>query len=232
MPDITARATRFSAKVLEAYARHTLPEGLTVRASTDAAPAEILLYDEIGFWGVTAKDFALALTDAGAGPLRVRINSPGGDVFDGLAIHNALKARGNVEVVVDGLAASAASFIAMAGSKITMASNAFLMIHNAWGVVAGNRHDLAETEKVLAKIDGQLAGIYAARSGKPVEEMAAAMDGETWFTSSEAKAAGLVDHVEGMEPASTPENKGGGGLKAAAPEIERRRRLARWASAA
>ena len=104
-----------------------------LRAAANDAPAEIMLYDEIGPWGVSAKAFTSILVSAGAGPVNVRINSPGGDVFDGLAIHNALKAhRGGVTTQVDGLAASAASYIAMAGDKVGMAESSMMMIHDAW----------------------------------------------------------------------------------------------------
>lgn len=84
---------RFSARAVQAFQAAGLPAGLSVRAAKADAPAEILLYDEIGYFGISAKDFVAALASAGAGPVRVRINSPGGDVFDGLAIHNALRAH-------------------------------------------------------------------------------------------------------------------------------------------
>lgn len=169
--------------------------GLEIRAAKDVAPAEMLIYDEIGFWGITAKDVVTALVSIGAGPLVVRVNSPGGDVFDGLAIYNALKQRGDVTIQIDGVAASAAAFIAMAGDTITMAETAMMMLHNCWTVAMGNRHDLLEQATLMEKIDGQQAGIFAQRCGKTAEEIGAILDAETWFTSTEAKAAGLVDSV-------------------------------------
>lgn len=199
-----SREARFSSRVLLNYVAAQLPETLSVRAAANGAPTEILLYDEIGFWGVTAKDFVLALAGVGDGEIIVRINSPGGDVFDGLAIYNALKARSSaVHVVVDGIAASAASFIAMAGTDITMAEQSMLMIHNAWGIVIGDRNDMLETAGIMEKVDGQLAAIYAARSGKPVAEIAAMLDAETWFTSTEAKDAGLCDAVSTIRPGAS-----------------------------
>ena len=189
------REKRFSARVLEVYGASSLPEGFAIRAAADA-PMEILLYDEIGCWGVTAKDFVMALAQCGEAPITLRINSPGGDVFDGLAIYNALRARSApVNVVVDGIAASAASFIAMAGSSISMAEQSMLMIHNAFGMTIGDRREHADTSAILAKIDGQIASIYAARCGKTVADMAAIMDAETWMTSTEANAAGLCDSI-------------------------------------
>lgn len=191
-----ARETRFSSRVLRSYAATGLAETLAVRAADAGAVTEILLYDEIGYWGVTAKDFVLALAAAGDGPINLRINSPGGDTFDGLAIYNALRARVTpVTVTVDGIAASAASLIAMAGGAIQMPEQAMLMIHNCWGFCIGNRNDMREMANVQEKIDGQMAAIYATRSGKAAADMSAAMDAETWYTSTEAKAAGLCDTI-------------------------------------
>ena len=191
-----ARETRFSSKVLRAYAATGLPQALGVRAAAEGAPTEILLYDEIGYWGVTAKDFVLALAAAGPGPIHLRINSPGGDAFDGLAIYNALRARtAPVMVTVDGIAASAASFIAMAGKPMRMPPQAMLMVHNCWGLCIGNRNDMLEMAAVQEKIDGQMAEIYAAKTGKPKAQLTGVMDAETWYTSSEAKAFGLADEI-------------------------------------
>lgn len=179
---------------MQVLAATGLPVKLELRAATSDAPAEILLYDEIGQWGVTAKAFAATLANAGAGPITVRINSPGGEVFDGLAIYNALKAHpGGVTTQVDGLAASAASYIAMAGSTVSMAESSMMMIHDAWGVVVGNRNDMRQTAATLDKVDGQMAGIYSAKTGKPVAEIAGMMDAETWLTAAEAKDAGFCD---------------------------------------
>lgn len=190
-----SRGARFSSRVLANYISAKLPETLAVHAAADA-PTEILLYDEIGYFGITASDFVLALAQAGDGPVTLRINSPGGDVFDGLAIYNAIRARTSpVNVVVDGLAASAASFIAMAGTTVSMNEASMLMIHNAWGIVIGDRNDMLEMAAVMEKIDGQLAAIYAGKSGKAAADISTMMDSETWLTSSEAKDAGLCDAV-------------------------------------
>lgn len=190
------REARFSARVLRSYAATALPELLAVRAAEGEAATEILLYDEIGYWGITAKEFALALAQCGPGPVHVRINSPGGDSFDGLAIYNMLKMRAApVSVTVDGLAASAASIIAMAGQTVSMPEQAMLMIHNCWGVCVGNRNDMTEFASIMQKIDGQMAEIYAKKCGMPVDEVAAAMDAETYYTSAEAKSVGLCDQI-------------------------------------
>lgn len=195
MPRDMPREKRFSARALAAF-RAGPTGGLAVRAAAANEPAEILLYDEIGFWGVTASDFVQALAQAGAGRVRVRINSPGGDVFDGLSIYNALKNHpGGAETVVDGLAASAASFIAMAGQPVVMNEASMFMVHNAAGVVVGNKADLTHAAGVLGQIDAQLAAIYAGKTGKPVAEIAAMMDAETWITSTDAAAQGFCDTV-------------------------------------
>lgn len=204
-------AARFSNRVLLTCAQAGLPQTLDVRPRAAAdQPAIIYLYDEIGLWGITAQDFTQILVSIGPGPIELHINSPGGDVFDGLAIYAALQAHsGSVSIVVDGLAASAASFIALAGDTISMVPNAFLMIHNAWGVVVGNQNDMVETAGVLAKIDAQLASLYAGKTGQPTDEIAALMNAETWFTAQEAKAAGFIDSI-----ADSSQNKAQMQLKA------------------
>ena len=160
---------------------------------------DILLYDEIGPWGISATDFVTALATITTPNVRVRINSPGGDVFDGMAIYNALLGwKGEVACVVDGIAASAASYIAMAGDTISIHESAMVMIHRAWGFAVGNAADMTDMAGVLAKIDTQIAGIYAKQSGKSTDAMLALMTGEsdgTWFTAQEAADAGLVDEV-------------------------------------
>jgi ATP-dependent protease ClpP protease subunit len=187
---------RFSARALELFALSALPQELSVKAAAADTGAEILLYDAIGWGGISAKDFVLALAQAGDGPITLRINSPGGDVFDGMAIYNSLRNRkAPVHVVVDGIAASAASFIAMAGTTLSMAEQSMMMIHNCQALAIGDRNTMLDMAAVMEKIDGQLASIYATKSGKSASDIAAMMDAEAWFTSNEAKAAGLCDIV-------------------------------------
>lgn len=188
--------SRFSARVLEAWAKANIPTDFTIKAAGNGQPAEILLHDEIGPFGVTSKQFSAALKQVGDAPLTLRINSPGGDVFDGISIFNALASRkAPVNIVVDGLAASAASVIAMAGSNIAMHESAMLMVHNAHCVAIGNRHDMTEVAATLEKVDGQLAKIYAARTGGTEEDMAVLMDNESWLTSTDAMETGFADSV-------------------------------------
>ena len=190
------KASRFSNRVLLTYAATGKPEGLQLRNRTSNTPAEILLYDEIGLWGTSAKDFISALRDVGEGPLTLRINSPGGEVFDGLAIYNAVRGhKGDVLAVVDGMAASAASFIALAANTVEMAESAFLMIHNSQGLAYGDRHTMTDMVSIMAKLDAQLATIYAGKSGMSVEDVGKLLDAETWYTSSEALEAKLIDRI-------------------------------------
>jgi len=166
-------------------------------------PLEILLYDVIGSEELTAKNLIDIIKAAAQRPIRVRINSPGGSVFDGYAIYNALSAHpGGVEVDIDGLAASIASYIAMAGQTIRMADNALLMIHNPTDIVFGDAGDMRRTAALLDKIKVSLVAAYErrlnaseanARSGSP--DLAAMMDAETWFTAPEALALGFVDEI-------------------------------------
>jgi ATP-dependent protease ClpP protease subunit len=169
-----------------------------VAQSTNSA-TEIELYDEIGGWGVNAKDFRAKLK--GAGDVVLKINSPGGSVFDGVAIYNDLKAhKGNVRVEITGIAASIASIIAMAGNEIAIAENAMMMIHNAWTIAIGNAEELTAQADVLSKIDGQLALTYAAQKGTPgIRAIKQMMADETWMTGKEAKDSGFATEI--LKPA-------------------------------
>jgi len=157
--------------------------------------AEISIYDEIGAYGVSAKAF---LADLGklpdATPLTLRLNSPGGSVFDAVAIYNALQRHaGIVTVSIDGIAASAASYIAMAGDEIIMPENAFLMIHDPSGMVMGTAADMRAMAEALEKIGASLLRGYAAKSGKPEKDIAKLMAKETWLDAAEALEMGFAD---------------------------------------
>ena len=170
-----------------------------IRASSNTAPAELRIYDEIGYFGITAQDLIKDLADADPGDIDVHIHCPGGDVFEGLAIYNALAQRnGTVRVVVDSLAASAASFIAQAASpgELVVAKNASIMIHDAFGLGIGNSKDLRELADLLDQQSDNIAGIYADRSGKPVADWRAAMRAESWYVGQVAVDAGLADRVQ------------------------------------
>lgn len=162
-----------------------------------AAP-EVFIYDEIGYFGVTASDFAADIRALDTDELTLHINSPGGDVYDGLAIYQALRThRASVTVHVDGLAASAASFIAMAADKVVMAPRSSLMIHDAYTMTIGNAGDIRKTADLLDKASQNIAEIYAEKAGTPVDFWRDRMRDETWYDAQEAVDAGLADEVEG-----------------------------------
>lgn len=171
-----------------------------ILAKEDSDEAEILIYDDIGAsWfgdGVTAKQFIRDISSLEASMITVRINSGGGDVFEGLAIHNAIKRhKAAVVVEIDALAASIASIIALAGDEVRMADNAFFMIHDPSGLEWGTAEDMRAMAELLDKVGGSLANVYAEKTGKSVEEMQALMRAETWFDADEAKEIGFVDTV-------------------------------------
>ena len=157
------------------------------------------IFDVIGedYWtgeGVTDKRIAAALRSIGDGDVVVNINSPGGDMFTGLAIYNLLREHpGHVTVKVLGVAASAASIIAMAGDEVQVARAGFLMIHNAWILAMGNRHDLREYADYLEPFDASMADIYAARTGAELAAMQKLMDAESWIGGSAAVDQGFAD---------------------------------------
>lgn len=136
-----------------------------------------------------------------SGPINVRINSPGGDVFAARAIQAAMEAHGaEITAYVDGYAASAASVIAAAADRCVMAQGAFLMIHRAWTITLGNAEELRAEAAVLEKIDTSIAETYAARSGQSVEHFSELMAAETWFTAQEAVDAGLASEIAEKVP--------------------------------
>lgn len=169
-------------------------------------PLEIMIFGDIGCgWyddgSVSAVDFASQLSAIPMDrEIRVRINSNGGSVFEGWAIYNLLaERRSNVVCIVDGIAASIASVIAIAGRELQMSEASILMIHNASGMCVGESDDMQEMAAVLDKLSNVIAGIYSRKTGKTVEEVKTAMDSETWLTGPEAKAYGLCDTVQGED---------------------------------
>lgn len=156
---------------------------------------ELLVYEEIGFWGITADQFRRDLDAAPDGELHVRINSPGGSVFDGVAIYNALVERGDVVTHIDGLAASIASVIALAGEQRQISQGARIMIHEPWSIVLGNADDMRKEADVLDGINDDIAGIYAGVTGIEVPDLLAAMKAETWYSAQEAVDEGFATEL-------------------------------------
>ncbi|RWE75257.1 head maturation protease, ClpP-related [Mesorhizobium sp.] len=168
-------------------------------AAEQSAENTISILDVIGedFWtggGVTSKRISAALRAIGDQDVFVDLNSPGGDFFEGVAIYNALRAHPKkITVRILGLAASAASVIAMAGDEIQIGKAGFLMVHNAWVVAVGNRHDLTEAAKTMEPFDDAMATVYAERAGVKKSRAAEWMDNETWFNGEQAVAEGLAN---------------------------------------
>jgi ATP-dependent Clp endopeptidase proteolytic subunit ClpP len=168
-----------------------------ISAKASDKQTEISIFDEIGFWGVSAKQFISDLQKVPADhEINLRIHSPGGEVFDGNAIANALKRHpGGYSVQIEGLAASMATVISLGGQPVKMAENGFYMIHNPWGMAVGDATEMRDQAELLEKIQTGIVNAYAAKSGKSVEQIQEWMDAETWFTASEAKDAGFVDEI-------------------------------------
>lgn len=177
-------------------------------AAAGGGATQLLIYDEISWWGVSAQMLVDQLAGI-TGDIEVHLNSPGGDVFDGIAIMNALKQHaGQITVMVDGLAASAASVIAMAAApgQLIMNPGSMLMIHNAWGMAIGEAADMRQMADLLDKASANCADLYAARTGKPSADMLAAMAAESWYTAQEAVDAGLADRIRSdSDPAAAIE---------------------------
>ena len=160
--------------------------------------AEIVIYDEIGAFGIPAKAFLDELKALGpVAELTLRINSPGGSVFDGVAIYNALKRhQAKVTVWIDGIAASIASMVAMAGDEVVMPENAMLVLHDPSGLVMGTAADMRATADALDKMAAAMVAAYRDKSGADDAEIEALMAAETWLSAEEAVELGLADRVE------------------------------------
>lgn len=169
------------------------------------AMADLYLYGEVGGFGTNASEFISALSQIKGTHINLHIHSPGGSVFEGHAIFNALRNHpAGVTTYIDGIAASMASVIAMAGKPVKIASNGFLMIHNPWSQAVGDSADMRKEADVLDKLKESLVKIYSDKSGMKPDEIAAAMDAETWFDAEEAVAFGLADEVfDGMQAAAS-----------------------------
>lgn len=203
-------------KLLRKLRQHAHPavEGAApVRAEIPAPSIEgnvatIRLYDVIDsfgeFWGVSAREFATVLDElpSNVAEIQLLINCPGGDAFEGVAIMNLLRRHdARVVAVVEGIAASAASFIACAADELVMSRNSELMIHDAWGICIGNAGDMEKTAEILNHVSDNIADVYAQKSGGTVEFWRDVMRDEAWYSAAEAVEAGLADRVdEKVEP--------------------------------
>ena len=161
-----------------------------------AKAADIYIFDEIGNYGVTAKQFISDIKNLKGKPINLRINSLGGDVFDGMAMYNVIKRReAKTTVYIEGIAASIATIIALGADKIVMAENSLFMIHNAWGGTMGDAKDMRKTAETLEKISAELTDIYSKKTGLSNKVIKGMMDEETWLNAEEAYDLGFVDVI-------------------------------------
>ena len=207
--------------VLTKWAEHPLAAVPGADADTTISILDVIGDDIWSGGGVTANRISAALRSIGSQDITVRINSPGGDMFEGIAIYNLLRAHpAKVTVEVLGWAASAASIIAMAGDEIRMGLGSFMMVHNAWGIVIGNRHDMREAAILFDQFDAALADIYQARTGMTRTDIEQLMDAETFMTAAQAVEHGFADGVDDAQ--IHPETNASAQVR---PEIQARRRI-------
>ena len=158
---------------------------------------EVVIYDEIGNFGVSSKTFIEEVKNISTEEVLLRINSPGGSVIDGLAIHDAIKRMPQkVTAKVEGLAASIASIIALGADEVSMSQNSLFMIHNVWGGETGGAKDMRKAADLMDKMSDRLVNIYVSKTGKDEFEIRDWMDNETWFTADEALEAGFINYVD------------------------------------
>ncbi len=176
--------------------------------------AHVYLYDAIGgYWGVEAESFITRLNDIDAKEIVLHINSPGGDVFDARAIAVAIKQhKSKVSAQIDGLCASAATYISAACESVSMADGGFYMIHEGWTLAMGNKQDLTKTVALLEKVDDSILNDYQKKTGLDRDQLATLMAGETWFSATEGKEHGFIDSI--IDEDETVENKSNWDLSA------------------
>lgn len=172
-------------------------KGAPLRAEVADDTATIYVYDVIdAYWGVSASDMAKTLAGITASNIVLRINSPGGDVFEARAMMAQLAGHGaTITAKIDGLAASAASFLALAASSVEIAEGGFFMIHKGWTWMMGNADDFRDATTLLDKVDASIVDTYAKKTGKSDDEINAWMKAETWFSAQEAIDAGFCDSI-------------------------------------
>jgi len=207
--------------VLTKWAEHPLAAVPGADGDTTISMFDVIGEDGWSGGGVTASRISAALRSIGNKEITVRINSPGGDMFEGIAIYNLLRAHpAKVTVEVLGWAASAASVIAMAGDEIRMGLGSFMMVHNAWGVVIGNRHDMRDAATLFDQFDAAIADIYAARTRMKRADIEQLMDAETFMTAAQAVENGFADAINDAE--IHPETNASAQVR---PEIHAKRRI-------
>lgn len=171
--------------------------GQKITVKAEAESTHVYLYDAIGgWWGVEAKDFIRTLNEIETASIVLHINSPGGDVFDARAIATAIKQHSStITAQIDGLCASAATYVSAACSSVSMADGGFYMIHEGWTMALGNKRDMTKTADLLQKVDDSILNDYEKKTGQSRDQLASWMEAETWFSAAEAKEYGFIDSV-------------------------------------
>jgi len=188
--------TKKNAQILSKFWGKSLDRPDWFKINNQADETEIFIYDVIGFPFMDVSAFVQELSSIKAPEITVRINSPGGNFFDGLTIKNALSSHpAKIITKIEGVAASIASIIALAGDEVQAYDNSMVMIHNAWVLISGNSGDLIDMAAILQKLDGNLLNIYQEASGLAPEDIKSMMDAETWFTATEALDKGFIDTI-------------------------------------
>jgi ATP-dependent Clp endopeptidase proteolytic subunit ClpP len=168
----------------------------SINAKKTEQYADVYLYDEVGSYGVSAKEFVNDIKLLKGKDIYLHVNCVGGEVFDGMAIYNTLKKyKGKVVAYIEGIAASMGSIIPLAADEIIMSENSLYMIHNAWGGAMGEASDMRKTANLLDKLSAEIANIYSKKTGLPISQLEEMMDEETWFNSEEALQYGFIDRV-------------------------------------
>ena len=171
------------------------PDWFEIKAEKDDV-VEIFIYDVIGWPFIDAQEFVTALSGINGKDILIRINSPGGDIFDALAMFNAIgEYKGKLTIRIESLAASSASIIAIAGKEVQAYKNTMMMIHEPWAIAIGNQYDFREMMEILGKISGNIIDTYADNSNIGKRDIKSMMKDETWFTAKEMKEKGLIDTI-------------------------------------
>ncbi len=188
--------TEKNALAIAAYWGKSLEKKDWFSISASENENQIIIYDIIGWPWNDPKDIVNALSSMKDKEVTMKINSPGGSVFDGLSIFNAAMTHGNVNMVIEGLAASIASIIPLAGKTVKAYSSSMVMIHEPWGVVAGNQHDFRNYAEVIGKINTNMIDIYSQHTDIGKREWKDLLEkGEVWWTAKEAKSHGFIDEI-------------------------------------
>lgn len=187
-------------RLMQLYRDNPLPENerrVQVKHAVERDQASIYVYGPIGgYFGIDTEQFVRDVAAIQASEIVVYVNSPGGDVFDGRAMAAALRRHeARVKCVVDGLCASAATYLATASEEVVMERGTYFMIHNGWSITIGDKNDHAQTYWLLDDIDGEIARDYARYSGKEIDQIVEWMNAETWFNPQAALDAGFAHRI-------------------------------------